>query len=99
MDIIIFIIRMVTNSILFLAILYTAYTFGEYISEVLPHKNKIFNRKPFNCRPCSTFWTSIALTTTYSITIYSLKIFVAGLIASLVMFFIVRISDKRKIIE
>lgn len=94
-----YIIRNVAELIIVFALLFASYGIGKILPEVLPNISKMFDRKPFNCRPCSTFWSCVFLMTTNSLVNKSVIMFVAGVVVSFILFFIVYRSDQKKIVE
>ncbi|MBB4037046.1 hypothetical protein GGR21_002960 [Dysgonomonas hofstadii] len=70
---------------------------GNTLSIRLPEINRVFNRKPFNCRPCFTFHLTWLLSLIYTlISNDELFIFISILI-SFALFFLTKYIDNKKI--
>lgn len=67
----------------------------------LPTYHKIFDRKPFSCRKCSTFWISTLLNILIGIIVYdmSYKYFTLALLVQFTYFFIQNKNEKKHIVE
>ncbi|MFV0332408.1 MAG: hypothetical protein ACK5KL_21675 [Dysgonomonas sp.] len=76
-----------------------SFIFGELGAVVLPRLSPKFERKPFNCRPCFTFhlhWLGMAL---IALIAYSWLIALSGVITAFIVFAIVWIIERKKVIE
>lgn len=73
--------------------------FGNILSVIMPRLSDIFDRKPFNCRPCFTFHLTWILTGISALATSSLKLFIAGIIIAFIVFFIIRHIDNKKIVK
>lgn len=73
--------------------------FGKILPLMLPRLSSLLDRKPFNCRPCTTFHLAWMLTTLAAVAISSVKLFVTGIITAFIIFFIVKYIDNKKVIK
>jgi len=70
---------------------------GNTFSIRLPEYNKLFDRKPFNCRPCFTFHSIYLLSVLYGVLFNRELIILLGFIIAFVLFLLVRYMDNKKI--
>lgn len=76
-----------------------SFIFGEVGAVVLPRLSAIFDRKPFNCRPCFTFhlhWLGMAI---IALIANSWIIALSGVITAFVVFGIVWSMESKRVIE
>lgn len=59
----------------------------------------LFNRKPFNCKPCLTFHILWIIYTIISILLSSWLIWSIGLVFSITIFIVLHLDNKSKIIK
>lgn len=76
-----------------------SFTLGEYLPLVLPYKNRVFSRKPFNCSPCTTFHLQWLISALIALIFNAWGILVIGIITAFILFFIVRYRDNNKVID
>ena len=75
-----------------------SFLFGEALPLILPYKSRHFNCKPFNCRPCLTFWLHlIGMLIIAQISQY-LIIAISGVVTAFIVFAIVWDVERRKIL-
>lgn len=67
------------------------------LSVLLPEKHLVFERKPFNCRPCLSFHIFWMSTTAYAIVFQYLIFLVAGILSAFILFFTLKYIDNKKI--
>lgn len=74
--------------------------YGNILSLILPRINKkVFDHKPFNCRPCFTFHLTWFLCSLLALLFKSIPLLVSGVIIAFIVFVIVRYIDNKKIVE
>ena len=91
--------NMITTIYVFALCTVCALVGGKYFPMILPDVHRIFDRKPFNCRPCFTFHSLWILTGIYTLLIQSTACFMAAIILSFIVFFIVKYIDNQKLIK
>lgn len=65
----------------------------------LPEISKWMDRKPFNCRPCSTFHLTWMQTSLLAYVFESWELFFSGIVTAFVIFFIIKYIDNKKVIK
>ncbi len=88
----------------FIAIIMAFITTGSVLlahilSISLPEISRLFDRKPFNCRPCFTFhliWIFSVLTT---FLLKDILILIAGIIMAFAVFSIIKFIENKRIIK
>ena len=70
---------------------------GQWLSVALPEVSNRLDVKPFNCRPCLTFHLCWTMMTAAAWIAGTFRWFVAGVAIALVVFWIVRYIDNKKI--
>lgn len=70
---------------------------GSVLAVRLPEFDTLFDRKPFNCRPCLTFHFTWILSMLFAIVTDSLTLFIWGSVAAFATFLIVTYIDNKKI--
>lgn len=75
----------------------TALYWGAVLPVHLPEFDRRFDRKPFNCRPCSTFHLTWLLSLLSGTASGCTEIIPGGIITAFVLFFITRFFDNKKI--
>lgn len=93
------IIRFVAIAVTVLTSMYFAYCAGNVLSVALPAMYKIFNHKPFNCRPCLTFWLTWLFISINALACSSIVLCIIGFVVALIVFSMVKYSDSRKVME
>jgi len=99
MEILMTIIRIAAIVVTTLTSMYFAYCAASVLSLALPAMYKFAGRKPFNCRPCLSFWLTWLFVSITALAVGSFALFVAGFMLSLVVFSMVKFSDSRKVTE
>lgn len=72
---------------------------GKLFPVFLPRLHQLFDRKPFNCRPCFTFhlvWIGMAF---LSFLFQSFGLLVGGIVLAFIVFGVIRYMDKKQIID
>jgi len=70
---------------------------GNTLSIKLPGISPVFDRKPFNCRPCFTFHITWSLSTLYLL-ISNNELFIpTGILTAFALFLTVKYIDNKKI--
>ena len=70
---------------------------GNTLSIRLPEISKVFDRKPFNCRPCFTFHTTWLLSLIYTLISNNELFTIINIPISFALFFITKYIDYKKI--
>lgn len=91
--------RIITIIITVSVSLVAAVFFGNVLSVILPQADEVFDRKPFNCRPCFTFHLAWIPPVYFALVWQSLPLLVCGITAAFILFFIVKYIDNQKIEE
>lgn len=68
---------------------------GEICSVVLPRLSRLFDRKPFNCRPCFTFhlhWLGMAV---IALIFQSWTIALSGVITAFLVFGVIKYKESK----
>ncbi len=86
-------------SILIVLALSISLLLGNWMPLVLPSKSSFFDRKPFNCRPCTTFHLTWIFIGVLAIFFHSKELAILGFIIAFIVFFIIRKIDNNKIIK
>lgn len=86
-------------ALIILSICLISVLLGEHLSFKLPSVHEELNRKPFNCRPCTTFHLTWTLATMASMVMDSIPLFFAGIAAAFIIFLTVKFIDNQKIIK
>jgi len=76
-----------------------AFILGEIGAVFLPRLSAKFDRKPFCCRPCLTFWLHGLGMALIALIAHSWIIALSGVITAFIVFVIVKYLDSKKIIE
>lgn len=58
---------------------------------------KALDMKPFNCRPCLTFWLTVMCQIGYYIVVPNILTIVLGTLSALAFFIIIRYDERNKI--
>lgn len=82
-----------------LAVVSAACFMGYHLPLILPQLTPIFDRKPFNCRPCFTFHSVWVGMTALAYLSDSLNILWGGIVLAFCIFFIVKYIDQKQIDE
>lgn len=77
----------------------TSFIAGKHMSLILPGLHPLFDRKPFNCRPCLSFHLCWVPLTVFSVITGSVLCFYAGMAIAFLLFFILKYIDNKKIEE
>lgn len=72
---------------------------GSYLSIELPNIDSIFDRKPFNCRPCLTFWMIIVSSIVFSMCEDHNIVLYAGIFIAFIVFVVLKIIERNNIDE
>lgn len=75
----------------------TALYLGAILPFLLPQVSPLFDRKPFNCRPCITFHLTWLLIGIEAYLLGSMSLFVVGVVLAFVVFAIINYSENKKI--
>ncbi|NDW10695.1 hypothetical protein [Dysgonomonas sp. 520] len=75
----------------------TAWLLTENIGTRIADLHPILNRKPFNCKPCTTFWLTLTGQTIFAYTLGSWGYFLCGIITAFVIFWKYYNEDKNSI--
>lgn len=92
-------ISLIILNIILLTVVYLASVIAEYVAIELPMIDKLFDRKPFNCKPCLTFHLIWILTALIAVYLNYKELFISGLISAFIIFFDVRKIENNKIIK
>ena len=87
--------------ITFLSINILSYYIGQQATEgkynIPTISNNKLNFKPFNCRPCFTFWTTLILQSIIGILLSSITYIVVGIIFAFLLFFQLKLIERIEI--
>lgn len=72
---------------------------GTILSLRLPGMGRLFDRKPFSCRPCLTFHLTWLFAGVFALIRQLAEVFVAGVGLAFIVFFIVKYIDNKKVIK
>ena len=70
---------------------------GSKLSLKLPTLSESLNRKPFNCRPCLTFWLTLLSNSILSVVIMNKTALISSVIIAFIVFAIVKYQDNKLI--
>lgn len=85
-----------TITILFLSLLVAIWV-GNFLSQALPDVHTIFDRKPFNCRPCLSFHTTWILTASCAPLFDSIAILIGGIVLAFGVYLVMKYIDNKMI--
>ena len=72
--------------------------YGEIGALALPRLSRHFNRRPFSCRHCLTFWLHLSGMMIISLAFQNWRIALSGVLTAFIVFLTVRYLDKQKVV-